>query len=204
MARGKKVVNVNALKEDLKGSPKSIEDIQIEANKEVDFLEATLNLSAIGAKYPIGPLNIKCVLGNLVLLSAIESPLVSGELKQGDTLSFDDCVEAIYVLAKGKDAIKPIMNISQKITDLMLLKPMAKDNPLIADKIIQKVESISKARDEFTESAREFWNQNFVGHQFEEIINNVISAISDIAKASDDLPSNSKQKVKKSLTKKKV
>ena len=163
-------------------------DYQEELSDEVDQMQSSMNLASIGAEYKIGPLDITCVLGNLVLLSSINSPLVSADLKQGDALSFEDCIQAIYVMAMGKEAIKPIMGISQRINDLMLLKPLVKENPLIADKIIDKASEISKARVTFANEALVFWEENFVGFDFQEVINDMINMVADIGKSAQNLP----------------
>lgn len=172
-------------------------DYQEDIEEEADSEEASVSISALGGEYKIGPFDVKCAIGNLALLSEINSPLVSGTLKQGDQITFEDCVEAIYVLVKGKEACEPIMAIKQRISDLMLLKPMVKDNPILADKIIAKAEQISKARVNFTKAAIDFWEEEFLGYNFQDVINDIITSISDIMKMTETFPETKAQTTQK-------
>ena len=171
---------------------KVIDESRDEIVKEVELQSSTMNLSALGAKYQLGPLSIDNVLGNLVLLTEIESPLVTDD--NLTEISYDDVVKAIYVLAKGRDVLKPLMEISQRIQDLLLLKDACKGNPELIEKIVDKAEDISNARIRFLEDARAFYDKEFVGYDFEEMINSVMNVVIDSVKAAGDNPATADKK----------
>lgn len=172
-----------------------VEQKRDEIYKEVSSENGTMNLAAIGAKYDIGPLKIQNVLGNLVLLAEIDSPL-AGDLKQGEEISYDDCVKAIYVLSEGRKVLTEIMEIDQRVQDLIMLKDLCGNNPEMINKIIDRVELISDARIRFLDAAREFYEKNFVGFDFGDIVNSIMNMMIDTMKAAQDNPTSKDGKKK--------
>jgi len=170
-----------------------------ELEEELDEEEATLNVTAIGGEYKIGPLNVSVVLGNLVLLNIIDSPFITGDLKEGDELTFEEVAKTLYVLCLGKDALDPVMEVQQRISDLFLLKTVAKGNPDMVEAIIKKAEAISNGRIIFAKKAIDYYNEHFLGEDFQEIVNSMMVMILDINKSLENLPQNvGKSKKKKS------
>ena len=166
-----------------------------EVSDEVEQEDATLNIAAIGGNYTVGPIDIRLALGNVMLLSEINSPFITGELgDEGDELNAIDCCKALYVLAKGKEAVKPIMAIKQQVQSMLLLKPMVEKNPELFDKLMDRVEKISEAEKVFEETALQFYRDNFVGPEFQDVLNQVFLAIADMVKTANDLPTDGEKK----------
>ena len=149
-----------------------------EIEEELEQSDATLELAALGASYTLGDLELNAVLGNLALLHVIESPLVV-ELEEGDTISFDQCCEALYVMYHGKKVIGDIMHIQQKIKDMLLVKDVIAKNPELMDKLLDRIEVISKARAEFTHKAREFYLEHFNQAELQDILDKLCGILSD-------------------------
>jgi hypothetical protein len=177
-------------KEELKKTLQSGSSPEDLLTKEED--EPMYDLAAVGGKYRIGNLEIGVTLGNLMLLAEIDSPLLNA--KQNDEVEYNDCVEALYVLFKGKEVISDIMNIKKKISDMLRLKDLVKDNPIAMDSLLDRVEMISKTRDVFTENAKEFYTENFAGFQFQEVMSEFFVILADIGKAFQDLPQDPESK----------
>jgi len=174
----------------------SVEEIQgimdgaaEKATVEVNEEDTTLTLAAIGAGYQVGPIDINIALGNLVLLQEIDSPFINGKVgSEGDELKTGDCMKALYVLGKGKEAIRPIMAIKQRIQNMMQLKPMVESNSDLFQQLMDRIEKISESEKDFEEAARKYYADNFVGHDFQEVMDSVFASLSDIMKISGDLP----------------
>jgi hypothetical protein len=185
----KKVEGVNLANLGPDDVKKVLMDAQEDALEESKKEDVTLNLAALGGAYKVGPLDITVALGNLVLLNEINSPFISGEIgEEGEALDTMECFKAIYVLAKGREAIRPIMAIKQRIQNMMMLEKMVKGNPDLFRQLMDRVEKISEAEKEFEESASDFYRDNFVDYDFQEVVNSVFLALSDISKTSQDLP----------------
>ena len=157
--------------------------------EEVETEDSTLNLAAIGAPYSVGPINISAAIGNLVLLQEIDSPFITGKIGElGEELKTIDCQKALYVLAKGKEAVAPIMAIKQRIQSMLMLKPMVEKNPVLLDKLMDRVESISEAESIFEMKAAEFYHQEFQDFDFQEVMDSVFMLLNDVLKTGLDLP----------------
>lgn len=191
-----KTVNLNSL--DINDIQKLMADTQDRVIQEVEESDATLTLASIGAPYKLGPIDINVAIGNVVLLSEINSPFITGDIgEEGEKLETIDCIKAIYVLAKGKEAIEPIMAINQRIQKLHMLKSMVEKNPELFEQLMDRVEKISEAEKEFEKDAMKFYEENFTGYDFQEVVNSLFLSLADMAKMSNDLPSFSGDVVKK-------
>jgi len=171
--------------------------VQTEAETiaEVKAEDSTLTLGAIGAPYMVGPIDITIAIGNLVLLNEIDSPFVTGNIgEEGDDLDTTECIKSLYVLALGKEALKPVMAIKQRIQALMMLKPMVEKNPDLFDSLMDRTERIAEAHADFDIAALEWYNENFVGWEFQEVINDVFGALNDVMKSAGDLPESGEKK----------
>lgn len=157
-------------------------NVDEEIDEELDDVDATLDMAALGGAYKIGDLDITMVLGNLPLLNAIDSPFMR-ELNEDDELDFDDCCEAIYVLYHGKEAIEPIMHIQQRIKDLCRLKSVVKNNPELMDKLMDRTEVISQARTKFTEDARDFYLEHFEPNDLQMVVEEMCHILEDAVSA---------------------
>jgi len=165
-----------------------------EVEEEIEEEDSTLNLGSIGGKYQIGPIDVTVAIGNVVLLAEIDSPFIKGELEEGAPLDPMDCMKALYVLGEGKKAIKPIMAMKQRIKQMMMLKPMVEKNPDLFQQLLDRTEKIADAEKDFEEAARSFYEANFVGYDFQETVDAVFIALSDVILMSEDLPSNDVKK----------
>ena len=173
-------------------SKENIESFLAEAEKEaVEELkqeDSTLTMGAIGCPYMVGPIDITVALGNIVLLNEIDSPFVKDMGEEGTELDAVECIKSLYVLALGKEAIRPIMAIKQRIQGLMMLKPMVENNPALFESIMDRTEKISSAHADFEITAMEWYNENFVGWDFQDVMDDVQIALCDILKTTDDMP----------------
>ena len=156
--------------------------------------EPTYNIVGIGGSYNLGPFNLTVSMGNLLLLSEIDSPLVSETSTEGTVVTYEDAIQAIYVIAKGIEAVEPIMGIKQRLADLIPLKEMVKDNPKAMEQVLDRAEAISSARTTFIQDATIFYEENFVGFQYNEIFATLQTILKDVATAFEDLPSPDKDK----------
>jgi len=188
MANGLKLNEANA-----KEFEHLIKNHATEASEEFDKKDATLNLAAIGAKYKIGPLELNNVLGNLILLAEIDSPFANG-LDQGQELAFSDCAQALYVLAKGREVLNPIMEINQRIDDLMRLEDMVKTSPGLFSELLDRAEAISESRITFAQDAAAFYNENFTLDKFPEVLNRIVNIVIDFGKTIEDNPTPTEKK----------
>jgi len=157
---------------------------------EQNRIDAAYDLSALGAVRKIGDLDISCVLGNIVLLSIIDSPLTSGKL--GDNIGFEDIVKALYVLYFGRDALEPIMNINESVQDLNIFKPLCKDNPEMCDRVMKKYDELRNARKNFTNEAIDFYEAHFTGDQLQEVFDKLFAIINDMIKSVEELETSDK------------
>jgi len=167
-----------------------------DAMQEVEEEDASLTLGGIGSPYQIGPIDCTIAIGNLVLLNEIDSPFITGDLpEEGEPLDTMACIKSLYVLGLGKEALKPIMAMKQRIQAMMIIKPMVEKNPELFQQVLDRVEKISRAEVEFSENAVDWYNKSFVGHDFQEVIDGVMLALGDLMKIADDMPvSDSKKK----------
>ena len=181
-------------------SPEEVEGLfaktEEKVMQEIQEQDATLTLGGIGSPYNVGPIDCTIAIGNLVLLNEINSPFITGDLPEdGEPLDTMDCIKSLYVLGLGKEALKPIMAMKQRIQAMMMIKPMVVDDPDLFDKVLDRIEKISSAEVEFTNKAVAWYEDNFVGHDFQEVIDGVMLALSDLMKIADDMPvSDSKKK----------
>lgn len=175
-------------------SPEEIQGVLLnaaeEAANEIDEEDATLPLAAIGGQYNIGPIDVTVALGNLVLLHAIDSPFITGKVGElGEELNSMDCIKALYVLGCGKEALKPVMAVKRRIQSMMTLKKMVESKPELLDKLLDRVEEIASAETKFEEDAMDWYQASFVGYEFQEVVDGMFAALSDVVKIADDLPS---------------
>ena len=161
-----------------------------EAESEVEALDSTINLAAIGGTYQVGPIDSIVALGHIVLLNEIDSPFTNGKLgEEGDDLDPIDCYKALYVLALGQDAIRPIMAMKERIKAMLMLKPMVEKDPSLFQQLLDRTEKIADAAKEFEEAAVNYYTEHFVGYDLQETIDGLFSALSDMVKVADDMPS---------------
>lgn len=166
-----------------------------QARQEVREQDATLTMGAIGASYRIGPIDCNIAIGHLVLLHEIDSPFVNGSIgEEGEELDTKECIKALYVLALGKDAIKPIMAIKQRIQSMQIAKNMVADNPELFERVLDRIERISEAHAGFELSAMEWYEANFAGYDFQEVINDMFAAMMDVMKVTNDMPEGESKK----------
>ena len=175
----------------------------LEDDNELDNEEPTFDLAAVGSSYTIGKFDVFVSMGNLMALSFIESPFVSEGLEEGQTISYEDSVEALYVIIKGFEVCKPIMKIQQRVADVLKLSKIAKDNMPFMEKMLDRVELISKARTNFTCDAVKFYEDNLVNEDFEEIMAQFQHMLGDAVLALQDLPADDKVSAEGSEDKKK-
>jgi hypothetical protein len=180
-----------------------VEEIQVlmdeaeqEAIEEVREEDATLTLGAIGSPYKVGPIDVTIAIGNIVLLNEIDSPFLS-ESEEGEELDPTECIKSLYVLGLGKDALKPVMAIKQRIQALMMLKPMVEKNPDLFESLMDRTEKIAEAHADFELAAMDWYNENFVGWDFQEVMTQVIASFNDFMKAAGDLPQSGEPEKKK-------
>lgn len=179
-------------KESIQEKVDSLMSDAYEAQTESDM---AYELRALGGSSKIGPLEFQNVMGNLVLLNMVDSPFMSGEL--GEEVSFEEICKALYVLFHGKEAIEPIMSIAERISDLYSLKDICKDNPLMCDKVIAKVEEISEARKTFVKDSIDFYEEHFTGEALQSVCDDLVRVLMEAAKAFEEVESSSEQVSKK-------
>lgn len=166
-----------------------------EALDEIKDEDSTLNLAAIGSPYMVGPVDMTLAVGNLVLLNAIDSPLTRGNLGEiGEEIDSVEWIKSLYVLALGRDAVKPVMAIKERIQRLMMIKPMVDKNPALFEMVLDRIEAISMAEADFECAALEWYHDNFAGYDFQEVVNGLVSSFLDLIKISEDLPSDDEKK----------
>ena len=166
-----------------------------QAREEVEENDATLTLGALGGTYEVGPVDMTIAMGNIVLLHEINSPFITGDVgEEGEPLDSVECVRALYVLAKGREALKPIMSMKQRIQAVMMLKPMVEGNPSLMDKLLDRVERMAEAEARFTESAMTWYEETFIGYDFQEIVDSMFLALNDVMKIANDMPSDDSKK----------
>jgi len=192
MIQGKNIADMSL--EDIQASMSKVEEDAIAGVQEQD---ASLTLGGIGSPYMVGPIDCTIAIGNLVLLHEIDSPFVNGGIgEEGVELDTIECIKSLYVLGLGKEALKPVMAMKQRIQAMMLIKPMVEKNPDLFQQVLDRIERISCAEVEFSELALEWYNENFVGHDFQEVIDNVLLSLNDLMKITEDMPSSSDSKKK--------
>ena len=191
MIQGRNIADINI--DDVQAA---MDKAREDAIQEVAEEDASLTLGGIGSPYTIGPIDCTIAIGNLVLLNEINSPFVTGDIPdEGEALDTMDCIKSLYVLGMGKEALKPIMAMKQRIQAMMLIKPMVEKNPELFQQVLDRIETISRAEVDFSEQAVDWYNENFVGHDFQEVIDSVMLSLNDLMKISDDMPvSDSKKK----------
>jgi len=168
-----------------------------QAAREIEEDDATLTLGALGGSYQVGPIDLNIALGSIVLLHEINSPFVTGDIgEEGDPLDSTECVKALYVLAHGQKAVQPVMAMKQRIQAVMSLKPMVEKNPELFDKLLDRVERMSEAEARFAEDAMDWYDETFVGYDFQEVVDSMFLAMTDMMKMSGDLPSTEEGKKK--------
>ena len=74
---------------------------------------------------------------------------------------------------------------------------MCKGNPELFEKLMDRVEQVSESEKDFEEAATDWYQENFVGYDFQETINAVFLALGDVMKASEDLPTGADDEKKK-------
>lgn len=185
-------LDVDQLKELMLSQTDEVEDIQGKVDTLLDSAHASqaesdmaYDLRALGGSSKIGPLEFDNVLGNLVLLNMVDSPFMSGDL--GEEVSFEDVTKALYILFHGQDAVGPIMAIADRISDLYTLKDMCTDNPVMCDKVIAKVEEISKARIRFAKSSMEFYDEHFTREGLQAVCDDLMRVLIEATKAFDEV-----------------
>jgi hypothetical protein len=187
---GRKVADLS--QEELQGMMLDTEESVIE---EVKAGDSTLTLGAIGGSYSVGPIDFTMALGNLVLLNEIDSPFATGEVgEEGSEVNAIEYIKSLYVLAEGKAAVKPVMAIKQRVQDMLMLKPMVEKNPDLFEKLMDRVETISEAHTRFETDAIEWYEANFAGFEFQDVINSVFVILNDVMKVAGDMPSSSEKK----------
>lgn len=166
----------------------------LEAEKEIVEQDSTLTMGAIGAPYQIGAIDCTVAIGNLVLLHEIDSPFITGDIgEEGDELNATECIKSLYVLALGKEAVRPIMAIKQRIQALMNLKTMCEGTPELFQQLLDRAEKIADAHAQFELDALAWYEQYFSGYDFQEVVTGVFGALADIMKSAGDLPESEKK-----------
>lgn len=164
-----------------------IKEAKEETVKDLKNIDATLNLAAIGGKYKIGPIDMHIAMGNWVLLNAIDSPFVTGAIKEGDAIPEADCKKFFYVLGEGKEALKPIMAIKQRISVLKYLEPMAKNNPILCREIVDRAEEIGSAESIFEQNANDYFNEHFLDTNYVKVFQDIFVMLRDFDLIKQDL-----------------
>jgi len=178
-----------------------IDGVGEEAEAELDEIESTINLAAVGGTYKIGPIDAFIALGHIVLLNEINSPFVTGEVgDEGEELDPVDCMKALYVLGMGREAVEPVMAMKQRIKSMLMLKPMVEKNPELFDKLMDRVEKIAEAEKEFEQAAVNYYTENFVGCDLQDAVDSLFGALADVIKVADDMPSDEVSSKKKDWT----
>jgi len=157
--------------------------------------DATLTLGAIGAPYKVGPIDVTIAIGNIILLNEIGSPFLQ-ESEEGAELEPTECIKSLYVLALGKEALKPVMAIKERVQALMMLKPMIEKNPALFDSLMDRTERIAEAHADFELAAMDWYSENFVGWDFQEVMTQIIAVFNDFMKTAGDLPQSGEKKKK--------
>jgi len=167
-----------------------------DAREAVQEEDSTLTLGAIGSAYMVGPIDITLAIGNMVLLNEIDSPFITGEIgEEGSELDTTECIKSLYVLAMGEEAVKPVMAIKQRVQSMLRLKPMVEKNPDLFSQLMDRVEAISNAHTEFELAAIRWYEANFVGWDFQEVVNEMFGALDDaLTKAACDMPETDSKK----------
>jgi hypothetical protein len=155
-------------------------------------------MAAVGGGYRIGNVDLQPLrAGLLPMLAVIQSPFLTGE--QGDDIELADIMAAIYVIARQKEAVRPLMGIERRRKAIEALKPMAEHSPGHFDSYIAAVERIESARDEFDAASLEFWD-SIGGVDIQSACDTIFEMLNDAVSGYAEMPTDNTAGKKKANT----
>ncbi len=114
-------------------------------------------MTVLDAGYELGNTVIRPVtLGVLPLLEVIESPFVGG-LDPDDEVGLPDIMRALYVLACGREAVRPVAAIARRTQSVESTRDIAEKAPEFYDRYLAAMDRIADAWAEFDDGASAFW-----------------------------------------------
>jgi hypothetical protein len=126
----------------------------LEEDRDTGGTEET---ALLGGGYRLGNIDIPPLsAGALVLLDLIDSPFLEGKI---GTLKSIDVATAIYVLAVGPEAVRPISGLTRRQRGLAKAEKLAATDPEFFAEYLSALDRIAAAWGDFEMAALEFWGQ---------------------------------------------
>ena len=154
-------------------------------------------LSALGAADLIGSLTAQNSLGRVLLLSQIDSPLLSDN--DDDSIDILDIARGLFIMAHGAEAMQPLYSVERRLKAIKDREP--KQNAELYKMWLDKVDSVAEDESAFDVAALGFLEENFKAEDFSKIQDMLISLVNENLKPLDsmpDQPETDNPKVKKS------
>ena len=148
---------------DLMPNYKQVEDLEqalaLEQSKIADeerFEEDVETLQALDAPLELGTMELpEPTTGVLALLDIIKSPLLFSE-SEDDVISIHDYYKAVYVLCKGRDAVKDIYALRKSQEKLATAEKIAEKSPEFFGVYLSLIQALSEKEAEFDAKCYEF------------------------------------------------
>ena len=112
-------------------------------------------LATLGAGYRIGNVELPpMLLGTVKLLELIDSPFLD---ENAEDVGMSDIMRSVYVLAVGREAVRPIMAQNRRRAAIEAQKPMGSLSPEHFAVYLAAIDTVEQGWAEFEDQAAAFW-----------------------------------------------
>lgn len=136
--------------------PKTEADIEAALNGDVEQYHAEA-MDMYGTPYLFGGVEFPPIKGTALIfaLDAIHSPFLDDAATEATLL---DVAKAMYVLARGRDAILPLLVLDRRLQAAERLKSLAETSAAHFEKYLARVDAIEMDSAAFEDAVLAFWD----------------------------------------------
>ena len=160
------------------------DDIDDDIDSDID----TRTYASMGHPYRIGDLEVPPIPpARVMYLQDIDSPFVTAAEGDDVQIGTDGLLQTLYVLVKGRDAMRPLLAMKQRKKQAEKIENLASKNAEYYEIYIRSTDPVTKAWEEFEFNAREFW-ETIGGVNFQDAVETVTLMIADAFESFSALP----------------
>lgn len=152
-----------------------------------DIVDGLETLADISGKYLIGDISVSACLGHIKLLMEAENPLVHPSEDGTATMDDDACIQAVYILDLGPQAMYPLQKMKQKKARLQKYAELSRGNPIYLERMEALEDDIDDLEIEFRNAANEHF-EKFEHLDMMEVLEGLLSITDEITEVLEGMP----------------